>query len=161
MVYWFLQFVNLLLSHLYLHLQPVHPLSGVLMGTSPCVSLDAFLQQRLLVNEYPGPVLQSSGAYALWAKLVGGWKKRTLRIVTKLSACGLWCVYIAKRMGAGTPLEKEKWLNQKERGRSFIEPHIWLGFVLGLYVWLWLCPWARVRASALPSLRNWQPSGSQ
>src|SRR5277367_522857 len=137
----FLQFANLLLSHLYLHLQPVHLLSGVPMDASPCISLDAVLQRRLLVNEYPGLVLQSGGACALWAKLVGGWQKRTLPIVTKLSACGSGMCILPSRMGAGTLLEKKEWLNQKERGRSFIEPRIWLGFVLGLYVWLWLWPW--------------------
>jgi hypothetical protein len=113
-------------------------ISGLPMGTSPCVSLDAFLQQRLLVNEYSGPVLQSCGACALWAKLVGGWQKRTLPIVTEVSACDSGMCMLPSRMGVGTFLEKKEWLNQKERGRS---PHIWLGFVLELCVWLWLWPW--------------------
>lgn len=52
--------------------------------------------------------MQSGGAYAMWAELVGGWQKRTLPIVTKLSA----------------------------RGRSFTELHLWLELVPRLYVWL-------------------------
>src|SRR5271155_802289 len=61
----FLQSVNLLLSHLHRHLQPValwRAHGHFALRQPRCV-----LRWRLLETEWPGPLLQSGGACAFWA----------------------------------------------------------------------------------------------